>query len=153
MNPMRSNYVRHVASAVGIAAVLAAATGLGTAAAAPSQDAGATANFIALNGTTTEVQADSVRYCSTVGFGIPLSSGQELAFDEVQSIDVLAADDRFEPNGTASLQIKLVDGDLLQDSMPANCDLFGQNEIGRFSTSLQDLQRLEFTRPAEMSER
>lgn len=54
------------------------------------------------------------------------------------------ADDNFTPNAKAKLKVTLLDGAELSGSVAADCDLFGYNSLGRFTTFYHRLRSVRF---------
>jgi hypothetical protein len=106
----------------------------------------AKAVFTARDGGTTEVRAETVRYCSVVGETIKFGETQDVPLEKIQRIDIERSDDPFVPNGKAVVVVIFTSGQVLRTTIPSNCDLFGFNELGRFSLYPHKLQRLEFLR-------
>ncbi|MBM7060515.1 hypothetical protein JQX08_07325 [Pseudomonas sp. UL073] len=98
------------------------------------------------DGSTVKVRADSLSHCISVQHGFDLRSGQSVAFERMRSFAVLEADPMGAADGRAILRITLLDGTVLEDSIDANCDLFGYNANGRFSTTFQQLRQVDFQR-------
>ncbi|AOX99665.1 hypothetical protein [Jeongeupia sp. USM3] len=106
----------------------------------------ATAVVLHRDGTLTRFRAGSFSNCISVAHDIPLDSGQSVPFERMAGFDVLHADDHASPNAKARLKIELVDGTVLSGTADANCDLFGYNEVGRFSTYYDRIRSVRFER-------
>jgi hypothetical protein len=100
--------------------------------------------FIARDGTKTTVRGETVRYCISAGAGVGLSTGQDVAFEKMRSVEVLRSDEQFAPNGKADVVITLMDGQELRGGIGSGCDFFGFNDVGRFSIYPQKMKRLDF---------
>jgi len=95
----------------------------------------------------TRVRAETLSNCISVNHAISLGTGQDIPFERMRALEVLSADPREAPNARAVVRVTLLDGSTTQGSVPANCDLFGYNELGRFATYFQDLKRIDFVGP------
>jgi hypothetical protein len=157
----------------GIAAVLTAVTGIaaiviqttknpGTTPASPPEPLpvaetsgpGGAANRVAdmpvavitaSDGAVTRVSANTVRYCISVGTSLRVS-GQEVPFDRIRSFEVMRSDVYLAPGAMAQLRIAMISGDTLTGNIDANCDVFGYNDIGRYSITFDKLSRVVFER-------
>ncbi|WP_131771134.1 serine/threonine-protein kinase [Candidatus Protofrankia californiensis] len=106
----------------------------------------ANAVLTAIDGVATSVRAETLSYCISVGHGITLSSGQDIAFEKMRSIEVLRSDDQFAPNGKADVVVTLLSGGTARGGIGSGCDFFGTNDLGRFSIYPQRLKRIDFQR-------
>ncbi len=106
----------------------------------------ANAVLTATDGVATSVRAETLSYCISVGHGITLSSGQDIAFEKMKSIEVLRSDDQFAPNGKADVIVTLLGGQTARGGIGSGCDFFGTNDLGRFSIYPQRLKRIDFQR-------
>jgi len=97
-------------------------------------------------GAVTKVRAETLTYCIGSSPSVELSSGQDVPFEQMSSLEVLRSDDQFTSNGKADLRIRLVSGETLRGSMGSGCDFIGHNDLGRFSIYPQDLKRIDFRR-------
>jgi hypothetical protein len=97
-------------------------------------------------GQATRVPAATFRHCISVGDDLTLDSGQAVPFEKMRGFDVTRADAPGTAGGKTSLVIHLRDGSELKGTMDANCDLFGTNDLGRFSTTFDKLQGVRFER-------
>lgn len=98
------------------------------------------------DGSSTTLRAETLSNCISVNPYLALASGQEIAFEQMRSFEVLQADPSGAPNAKATVQITLLDGRTLDGRVEANCDLFGFNELGRYATTFQRLKRVDFRR-------
>jgi hypothetical protein len=98
------------------------------------------------DGRVVSVRAETLSNCISVTHALDLASGQSIEFQNMKSIEVLRADPLEAPSARADLRIILVNGQTIEDSMGAACDVFGYNDAGRFSTYLQNLKSIEFLR-------
>lgn len=118
---------------------------------APATPAGkswaeAVASITLRGGQVTRVPASTFRHCISVGEDLTLDSGQAVPFEKMRGFDVARADAPGTAGGKASLVIHLLDGSELKGTMDAHCDLFGTNDLGRFSTTFDKLQGVRFER-------
>ncbi len=81
-----------------------------------------------------------------MGHGITLSSGQDIPFEKMKSIEVLRSDEQFTPNGKADLVVTLLTGQTARGGIGTGCDFFGTNDLGRFSIYPNRLKRIDFQR-------
>jgi hypothetical protein len=101
----------------------------------------------AKDGATTTVRAETLSSCISVQHSLTLSSGQEIPFEKMRSIEFLHVDPQFTPNARAMTLITLLDRKTIKDNMPAGCgDITGYNDLGRFSIIFQNLKRVDFRR-------
>ncbi len=100
----------------------------------------------ASDGTATTIRAETLSNCISVHHALDLASGQSIAFEKMRRFDVLNADARFAANSRAAVVITLLDGRTIKDSVGADCDIFGYNDLGRFEITYQNLKRVEFRR-------
>jgi hypothetical protein len=98
------------------------------------------------DGSITRLRAETFSNCISVGHSLTLDSGQDVPFERMRSFEVLNVDPRGAPNARARLRFTLVDGASLEGSVAADCDLFGYNDVGRYTTYYQDLERVDFVR-------
>lgn len=104
----------------------------------------AEAVLLSREGKTTRVRADSFSNCISANHELALDGDQAIPFEKMASIDVLQADDNFTPNAKAKLKVTLLDGAELSGSVAADCDLFGYNSLGRFTTYYHRLRSVRF---------
>jgi hypothetical protein len=98
------------------------------------------------DGLITTLRAESLCNCISVDHSLYLSNGQEIPFEKMQKFEVLQADIISAPDAKANLLITLLDGTSVNGKVAANCDIFGYNDVGRFTTTLQKLKLIEFRR-------
>lgn len=72
------------------------------------------------------------------GTGLPLQSGQEIAFDRLERVDIGQPWD-------GSVTLTLVGGSRL-DATALNLPVSGSNELGPYLAMLSDIRRIEFIR-------
>lgn len=106
----------------------------------------ATAVVVGRDGSQTRLRAESFSNCISVGHDLTLTSGQTVLFERMASFEVLRADDHTSPNPKARLQITLLDGTTVPGTVEANCDLFGHNDLGRFTTYFDQVRMVRFER-------
>lgn len=106
----------------------------------------AEAVVLSRDGATTRLRADSFSNCISVDHEMHLENGQSMPFERISSFEVLHADDHTSSNPKAKLNIQLADGKSLSGTVVANCDLFGYNELGRFSIYWDQLRGVRFER-------
>ena len=94
----------------------------------------------------TIVRADTLSNCISVNPTLTLANGQDVPFERMKSFEVLRADPAGPPGAKAELVITLVDGKVIKDEVAANCDVFGYNDVGRFTTYFQKMKRVDFLR-------
>lgn len=104
----------------------------------------AEAVLLSRDGKTTRVRADSFSSCISANHELALDGDQAIPFEKMASIDVLQADDNFTPNAKAKLKVTLLDGAELSGAVAADCDLFGYNSLGRFTTFYHRLRSVRF---------
>lgn len=117
----------------------------------PAQDAkarrpwsDAEAVLLGRDGKTTRLRAETFCSCISVNHEIELDGNQSIPFEKMASIEVLQADENTVPNAKAKLKLTLVDGTELSGSVAADCDLFGYNNVGRFTTFYHRLRSVRF---------
>ena len=98
------------------------------------------------DGRVVEVRAETFSNCISVAHGLSLEGGQSIEFEKLKSFDVLRADTWLAPNAKAKLRLTLLNGTTTEGSVAANCDLFGYNDLGRFTAFFEKLKRVEFQR-------
>lgn len=106
----------------------------------------ATAVVLGRDGSQTRLRAESFSNCISVGHDLTLTSGQTVLFERMASFEVQRADDHTSPNPKAHLLITLLDGTALPGTVEANCDLFGYNDLGRFTTYFDQIRMVRFER-------
>lgn len=106
----------------------------------------ATAVVVGRDGRETRLRAESFSNCISVGHDLTLTSGQTVLFERMASIEVQRADNHTTPNPKAHLQITLLDGTAVPGVVEANCDLFGYNDLGRFTTYFDQIRMVRFER-------
>lgn len=104
----------------------------------------AEAVLLGRDGKTTRLRAETFSSCISVNHEIDLDGNQAIPFEKMASIDVLQADENTVPNAKAKLKLTLEDGTELSGSVAADCDLFGYNNIGRFTTFYHRLRSVRF---------
>jgi hypothetical protein len=90
------------------------------------------------------VRAPSFSNCIGVDHELTLNGSQSVPFELMRGFDVLRADPTGTPQGMATLRIRLLDGRAIEGRVDAQCDVFGYNDLGRYTTSWQSLKRVEF---------
>lgn len=106
----------------------------------------ATAVVVGRDGSQTRLRAESFSNCISAGHDLTLGSGQSVPFERMASFEVQRADDHTSPNPKAHLQITLLDGTVVPGVVEANCDLFGHNDLGRFTTYFDQVRMVRFER-------
>lgn len=98
------------------------------------------------DGVTTSLRASSFSNCISVNHELTLHSGQSIPFESMAGFEVLQADAYTAPNARAKLNITLPNGKQVIGDVDANCDLFGTNDLGRFSTFFDRIKSVRFER-------
>jgi len=106
----------------------------------------ATAVVVGRDGSQTRLRAESFSNCISVGHDLTLTSGQTVLFERMARFEVQRADDHTSPSPKARLQITLLDGTTVLGTVEANCDLFGYNDLGRFTTYFDQVRLVRFER-------
>lgn len=106
----------------------------------------ATAVVVGRDGSETRLRAESFSNCISVGHDLTLTSGQSVPFERMARFEVQRADDHTSPNPKAHLLITLLDGTAVPGVVEANCDLFGHNDLGRFTTYFDQIRMVRFER-------
>lgn len=106
----------------------------------------ATAVVVGRDGGETRLRAESFSNCISVGHDLTLTSGQSVPFERMARFEVQRADDHTSPNPKAHLLITLLDGTAVPGVVEANCDLFGHNDLGRFTTYFDQIRMVRFER-------
>ncbi|HSH71475.1 MAG TPA: hypothetical protein VK974_00320 [Methylophilaceae bacterium] len=96
------------------------------------------------DGTETRVRADSFSNCISVNHELTLEAGQSIPFNRMSSFEVLHADDHTSTNAKAKIKIELLNGSAVSGTVEANCDLFGNNDVGRFTTYYDQIRSVHF---------
>jgi len=96
------------------------------------------------DGSTTKVRADSFSNCISVNHELTLEAGQSVPFNRMSSFEVLHADDHTSTNAKAKIKIELLNGSAVSGTVEANCDLFGNNDLGRFTTYYDLVRSVHF---------
>ena len=96
------------------------------------------------DGSTTKVRADSFSNCISVNHELTLEAGQSVPFNRMSSFEVLHADDHTSTNAKAKIKIELLNGSAVSGTVEANCDLFGNNDVGRFTTYYDKVRSVHF---------
>lgn len=113
---------------------------------APKPWSGAVAVVVGRDGRETRLRADSLSNCVSASHDLTLASGQSVDFERMASFEVQHADPHTASTAKARLQITLLDGGTVSDSVDANCDLFGFNDVGRFATFFDQIRLVRFER-------
>jgi len=100
--------------------------------------------ILSQDGATTKVRADSFSYCISVNHELTLEAGQSIPFNRMSSFEVLHADDHTSSNAKAKIKIELLNGSAVSGTVEANCDLFGNNDVGRFTTYYDQVRSVHF---------
>jgi hypothetical protein len=98
------------------------------------------------NGVTTTLRAETLSNCISPSHELTIGSGQDIPFEKMKSFEVLRADPAQAPNAQATVLITLLDGRKIEDTVKAGCDIFGYNDLGRFTTYFDQLKRVDFQR-------
>lgn len=106
----------------------------------------AVAVVVGRDGRETRLRADSLSNCVSATHDLTLASGQSVDFERMASFEVQHADPHTASTAKARLQITLLDGGTVSDSVDANCDLFGFNDVGRFATFFDQIRVVRFER-------
>jgi hypothetical protein len=112
-----------------------------TAAGEPASSQAMTA-FTATDGTVTSVFPDSLHEIRQYDKSLHLLSGQNVAFDRIKRIDVVAV---FEES--AKVRLMLTNNQTLEASLPAGSSTLGfhgENELGAFEIRLEKLRQITF---------
>lgn len=64
----------------------------------------------------------------------------------MRALEVVRADEHTVPNASAQVVVELLDGTRVEGTVPAVCDLFGYNDVGRFSVLFSRLASIRFER-------
>lgn len=104
----------------------------------------ATAVVVGRDGRETRLRADSLSNCISASHDLTLASGQSVDFERMASFEVTHADAHTSSTAKARIQITLLDGTTVSDSVDANCDLFGFNDVGRFATFFDQIRMVRF---------
>jgi len=97
-------------------------------------------------GVSSTLRAESLSNCISVNHALTTGSGQDIPFEKMRRFEVLRADAVDAPNAKATVLITLLDGTKIEDVVTAGCDIFGYNDVGRFTTYFQRLKRVDFQR-------
>ena len=108
--------------------------------------ADAEAVVLSREGTTTRLRASSLSNCISVDHELTLENGQAIPFEAMSGFEVLRADGHTQPGAAAKVRVTLSAGGTLEGTVKADCDLFGYNEVGRFTTYFDRLQSVRFDR-------
>jgi hypothetical protein len=102
----------------------------------------------ALDGSQTTVRAESLSYLLGSIHAFELINGQTVDFDKMKHFEVVQVDEATAPDAKASLAITLLSGKSVTGKVKAGLgyDFAGANELGRFTTSLQRVKRVDFDR-------
>jgi hypothetical protein len=106
----------------------------------------ATAVVVGRDGRETRLRAESFSNCISVGHDLTLTSGQTVLFERMASFEVQRADDHTNPKPKAHLRITLLNGTAVPGVVEANCDLFGYNDLGRFTAYFDQIRMVRFER-------
>jgi hypothetical protein len=112
----------------------------------PGAGASDSATVTAKDGKVTEVRADSVAYCISVGNSLTLDAGQDVPFATMSRFEVTRSDSKSAAKAKADVTISLASGGEVSGTIGADCDILGQNDVGRFSIDPQDLESVDFHR-------
>ena len=96
------------------------------------------------DGTQTRVRADSFSNCISVDHELTLAAGQSVPFERMSGFEVIHADDHTVSNAKAKINITLLNGSSVSGTVEANCDLFGNNDLGRFTTYFDQIRSVHF---------
>lgn len=98
------------------------------------------------DGAMARVRASSLSHCISVSHEIEIDGAQSIPFERMRSLEVLRADEYTVPNASAHVVVELLDGTRIEGAVPAVCDLFGYNDVGRFSVYFSRLASIRFER-------
>lgn len=96
------------------------------------------------DGSTTRVRAETLSNCISVNHELTLDGGQSIGFERMAGFEVLQAERHTSSTAKAQIKVTLLSGGSVTGMVEANCDLFGENEMGRFSTFFDQLRSVHF---------
>lgn len=108
--------------------------------------ADAEAVVLTREGATTRLRANSLSNCISVDHELTLENGQAVPFEAMSGFEVLHSDGHTQPEARAKVRVALLAGGTLEGTVKAGCDLFGYNDVGRFTTYFDRLQSVRFAR-------
>jgi hypothetical protein len=107
----------------------------------------ATAIMTANNGKKYTSRADTFRYCVSAGAGVYFDNAQNIAFENMVTLEVLRSDVALSTGGRADVRITLTSGKVLTGTIDAGCDFIMQAEAGRVNLYPDKVKKIEFVRP------
>lgn len=96
------------------------------------------------DGSTTRVRAETLSNCISVNHELVLDGGQSISFERMAGFEVLQAERHTSSTAKAQIKVTLLSGTSVTGMVEANCDLFGENEMGRFSTFFDQIRSVHF---------
>lgn len=108
--------------------------------------ADAEAVVLSREGTTTRLRANTLSNCISVDHELTLENGQAIPFEAMSGFEVLRSDVHTQLEARAKVRVTLLAGGTLEGTVKADCDLFGYNDVGRFTTYFDRLQSIRFER-------
>lgn len=96
------------------------------------------------DGSTTRVRAETLSNCISVNHELTLDGGQSIGFERMAGFEVLQAERHTSSTAKAQIKVTLLSGGSVTGMVEANCDLFGENEMGRFSTFFDQIRSVHF---------
>jgi hypothetical protein len=97
-------------------------------------------------GATTRLRANSLSNCISVDHELTLENGQAIPFEAMAAFEVLRSDDHTQQGARAKVRVTLTAGGTMEGTVKADCDLFGYNDMGRFTTYFDRIQSVRFER-------
>ncbi|MCO5976299.1 hypothetical protein [Ideonella oryzae] len=102
------------------------------------------AAVVGKDGRTTRVRAETLSNCISVNHELTVDGGQSISFEHMAGFEVLRAERHTSSTAKAQIKVTLLNGDSITGMVEANCDLFGENEVGRFSTFFDQIRSVHF---------
>lgn len=102
------------------------------------------AAVLSKDGRITRVRAETLSNCISVNHELTLDGGQSISFERMAGFEVLQAERHTSSTAKAQIKVTLLGGTSVTGMVEANCDLFGENEMGRFSTFFDQVRSVHF---------
>ncbi|RKR92171.1 hypothetical protein BDK92_6605 [Micromonospora pisi] len=97
-------------------------------------------------GTTIRMPARTMGFCINGGGGVYFDQRQNIAFEQMVSIDILRSDVALSFGGRADVRIVLTSGENLQGTIDAGCEFIGNPDTGRVNLYPDHMRKIEFVR-------
>ena len=98
------------------------------------------------DGMVNRLRASSLGHCSPGAHDFSLDNGKSIPFERMAGFEVHHADPHGSPDAKARLLVEMLDGQQVQATVAAACELSGEGMEGRFVAHLEAIRSVRFER-------